>query len=426
VLLTEGAVAVSYDGCEMRVLDACRVEGEYRWSKTTLAHNRLEIDNTNDLYAKIPLGAVDLEGELEASGRLAIALTVPGQMRLRDEPELPDSPKCADATHIVSAVSIGAFELKSGGSLGVKAGVKVGTAGAGVKHASKEKMLSQAGEADTCKDATEEAPPADCRSPLQVFLTRVERQRASAYSSGRAESSRTREQRSDRSSREREQRARQQRREREQRARQGRRARPAKKGVTVHFAAPEGAEGKWSVVDKQGRPLCDVPCVREVGEKSGLKLQREAARKADVKTVPLPDDLGYTAGRSVRAQPRFGGASLVTPIVLTAVGGAAGIVGGVLAGVYTVYEEQRDSSGKLIKDEKGEVEKEVNCSLSANEAACTAGLPVMAGGIITALVGGIWWFVAASSNSAGKMDVTLIEGDSASLSLAPNGVVGRF
>jgi hypothetical protein len=57
---------------------------------------------------------------------------------------------------------------------------------------------------------------------------------------------------------------------------------------------------------------------------------------------------------------------------------------------------------------------------------CSAGLYLAVGGAIVALVGGTWLWGAASDPRHGTIDVTLIEGDTARLDLAPQGLVGRF
>ena len=70
VLLRSGAVVVAYSGCAMKVLPECRVKGVYRWLRTTPSRDLLEINNEDELYAKLPLGAASLEGELKRAGNL--------------------------------------------------------------------------------------------------------------------------------------------------------------------------------------------------------------------------------------------------------------------------------------------------------------------------------------------------------------------
>src|SRR4051812_23767518 len=96
-----GAVAVAYSGCSMRLLPDCHVRGGYRWMRTTPATDSLEINDTDDLYAKLPLGAASLEGELKRTGKLTVKTVVAGQLQLDGAGvnDVPNEGVCAQATH---------------------------------------------------------------------------------------------------------------------------------------------------------------------------------------------------------------------------------------------------------------------------------------------------------------------------------------
>src|SRR5512135_2030388 len=122
--LREGGVVVAYSGCEMKLLPQCRIRGSYGWRRTTTATDVIEIHDADELYAKLPLGAVSLEGELQRSGRIAVQTTVSGQLELKDwDRNVAADPACTGATHVMGALSVGAFKLRSGGSLAAKGGV---------------------------------------------------------------------------------------------------------------------------------------------------------------------------------------------------------------------------------------------------------------------------------------------------------------
>src|SRR5258706_15555788 len=116
--LREGSVVVSYSGCSLRMLPRCHVRGNYQWRRTTMSTDVIEIRNADELFAKLPIGAVSLEGELQRSGRLAVQTSVAGQMQLAsfDPGGIPKGAECEGATHVIGALSIGAFKLRSGGS----------------------------------------------------------------------------------------------------------------------------------------------------------------------------------------------------------------------------------------------------------------------------------------------------------------------
>ena len=171
--LRQGSVVVSYTGCTLRMLPRCRVRGDYVWRRTTTATDVIEIRNADELYAKMPLGAVSLEGELSRSGRLAVQTTAAGQLQLSNfEPSsVPKAPECEGATHVVGALSVGAFKLRSGGA--AHAGGRATVAAIGSARGasdSEETIVREAGAANRCELSTEAAPHAECASPLQMFL----------------------------------------------------------------------------------------------------------------------------------------------------------------------------------------------------------------------------------------------------------------
>jgi hypothetical protein len=172
-LLRQGAVAVEYTGCSMRVLANCRLGGGYGWQRTTPASEVVEIASEDELYAKLPLGALSLEGELKRTGKLTIHTRVSGQMRLHgaSPADVPAAGDCARATHVVSALAVGAFALEGKGTAGASADVSVATYGSfGGKADRSAGIVRASGEWDACRDATDAAPDANCRSPIQVFL----------------------------------------------------------------------------------------------------------------------------------------------------------------------------------------------------------------------------------------------------------------
>ena len=173
VLSHDGAVAVAYSGCSLRVLPQCRVRGGYRWQRTTPSTDSLSINDTDDLYAKLPLGAASLEGELKRTGKLLVKTIVAGQLRLEGAAvgDVPADGACAQATHLLTALSVGAFSLTAGGSRegSVAASVNLGEAKLG-RELSAEQLRS-AGDFDSCAQSTAESPNANCASPIQVFLT---------------------------------------------------------------------------------------------------------------------------------------------------------------------------------------------------------------------------------------------------------------
>jgi hypothetical protein len=173
VLLRNGTVAVAYSGCSMRLLPECHLPGEYHWQRTTPSTDSLEINDADELFAKLPLGAASLESELKRSGKLSVQTTVSGQLRLQNAAvdNVPREGPCAQATHIMSGLSLGAFALKAGGAKDTKLGASITLGEAGAKTERSADLLRSAGDADTCAQSTNDSPHVNCASPIQAFLT---------------------------------------------------------------------------------------------------------------------------------------------------------------------------------------------------------------------------------------------------------------
>jgi hypothetical protein len=172
-LLRDGTVVVSYSGCTMRLMPQCRAGGRYVWRRTTVSSDNIEIRDADELYAKLPLGAASLEGELQRSGRLAVQTTVSGQMQLAefDPNQFPADVACLGATHVLSALSVGAFKLKSGGGADVRGNASVAGFGTARGESRRdESLMREAGSPEKCELGTDTAADAACASPIQVFL----------------------------------------------------------------------------------------------------------------------------------------------------------------------------------------------------------------------------------------------------------------
>jgi hypothetical protein len=176
-LLHEGVVAVEYSGCDLRIVDTCKVAGTYAWKRTTLSTDTTDIQDEDDLYAKLPLGAAALSGQLKTSGSLHVQTTVAGQMQLvgTAASDATTGAECSRATHLVTALSVGAFKLVAGGEASAGAGVDVGNVGVHGSGKESKAILRAAGDPASCQHSTKDEPNPDCRSPIQIFLTPIRR-----------------------------------------------------------------------------------------------------------------------------------------------------------------------------------------------------------------------------------------------------------
>ena len=121
--MRQGIVAVRYQGCEMDVLERCSVAAQYRYLGTTRAQDKVVMRDEDELYAKLPMGAAGLEGELQHSGQLTVGMDLVGRYEAQklsvSVSELQG--ECTGATHFIYDVSVGAFDFYAGADAAVGA-----------------------------------------------------------------------------------------------------------------------------------------------------------------------------------------------------------------------------------------------------------------------------------------------------------------
>lgn len=188
-----GVVPVRYTGCEMEILTDCIVSGaKYEYLGLTPRTEGVRIRDFDELYANLPIGAAKLEAKLEKSGQLNVDMVIAGRLEAPatdkyDEYDLEGlEAKCQTATHVITGITVGAFQFTSGAAAEIGGGAQVeGVAGAGARSTSDKEFLSSGGEIDACGESqpgANEAPPR-CREMLRVEVVQIER-RASAAGSG--------------------------------------------------------------------------------------------------------------------------------------------------------------------------------------------------------------------------------------------------
>jgi hypothetical protein len=282
--LRAGGLAVEYTGCSMRPIHSCNVRGSYRWQRTTLSSDTIDIQSKDELFTKLPLGAFALQGELARAGQLQVRTMVGGQYVLEGSTasDVPDYGDCAQATHLLSAVSIGSFKLKSGANLRAATSVGIAEIGGGARTDSSETMLREAGDFETCKLSTDETPDMGCSSPIQAFLVPLPR-----FAKERGSGT-----------------------------------------LRVTFATAD-SDRAWELRSNQ-QFVCRTPCTRWINPSEKYQLRTESGPALE--TVDVPDLRAYTgeSGLEVRAHPRDNGA-FVGGIVAAGVGGALAFMGGFLA-----------------------------------------------------------------------------------------------
>ncbi|MBW2453889.1 MAG: hypothetical protein JRI68_05245 [Deltaproteobacteria bacterium] len=176
-LAKRGAVVVRYQGCDMEVLTRCHLARPYGYTPTTPQHEQVTIRNEDELYARLPLGAVRLAGELERSGQLAVSMTIVGTYENGRQPVTQDEleGQCSGATHVVNAMTVGAFEFTTGAAARVGVGADAVVAGGGAQSETQRTTLDRGGDRAACDQATgdDEQPPYGCGALLRVEVARI-------------------------------------------------------------------------------------------------------------------------------------------------------------------------------------------------------------------------------------------------------------
>ncbi|MEM9460991.1 MAG: hypothetical protein AAGF11_42900 [Myxococcota bacterium] len=176
---TRGLVAVRYEGCEMEVLTSCTGDGEYEYLGLTQKREGVKITNADELYAQLPVGAAGLEGKLERSGQLNVDMVIVGR-READKTQFTErdfTGRCAEITHVITGLTVGAFTFYSGKAAEVGGGVTVGNVGVGTSSSTDQEILKSDGNAAACAMASSEdlAAPEGCGALLRVEVVEIDR-----------------------------------------------------------------------------------------------------------------------------------------------------------------------------------------------------------------------------------------------------------
>lgn len=174
-----GLVAVSYAGCTMKILTSCQIEGGYDLESTTPARDRIEISDNNELYAKLPLGAASLKGELSTGSSLELDYIAVGQRVANDSPKASKG-DCQDATHFVRTITVGAFRLDARAKGKVGASVEVGSAGGGIGRDEAARNLRSQGDIDICAKKPDSP---ECGAILQLGLAPLNKNKGQTMAS---------------------------------------------------------------------------------------------------------------------------------------------------------------------------------------------------------------------------------------------------
>ncbi len=178
--LGRGLVVVRYEGCVVEVMRECSApEAKYDYVGITRKHDRITIRDSDELYANLPLTAVELEAKLAKAGELNVAMALVGNYEAQrarfDISELEG--RCDGATHIIAAAQVGAFEFYAGSGAEIGTSVEVeNVAGVGGRSTASREMLNRDGDATACEKSApgDSGPPAECGALLRLELAALD------------------------------------------------------------------------------------------------------------------------------------------------------------------------------------------------------------------------------------------------------------
>jgi hypothetical protein len=179
----QGVVAVRYEakGCnvELELLSHCiGTAAKYEFSPYSANEHKVA-HNASELFAQLPVGAARLSGSLKGNRALRTDYMLAGQYVLPAGATFRSADlrgaDCARATHVVSAVYVGAFAMGAGESRAMEGSATLLSAGANARSAADVEVLDDEGNAAACAAAQSEGKADDrCAVPLRIGLLALE------------------------------------------------------------------------------------------------------------------------------------------------------------------------------------------------------------------------------------------------------------
>jgi len=172
-----GVVVVRYSGREMRVMRGCRAAAAYRYVALTPKEEDVVMRSGAELAAAMPIHAARLDARIEQKQKLEVTMTIVGMYesdahawRAADL-----SGDCAGATHVIAALTVGAFELSASAETSAGAGATMLGAGVEAHRDASKEVLDRDGKKDACTktSAGAAAPPYECGALLRVEVAAI-------------------------------------------------------------------------------------------------------------------------------------------------------------------------------------------------------------------------------------------------------------
>jgi len=114
--LAGGPVAVKQEGCKLVVVPACELRADTRYTPEA-EEKTITLSNGADVDRDVPLGKERFDAALSAGHPLTVKLAQAGRFTFGGATATTDAKAaCQEATHVIRAFTVGAFEVAEAGS----------------------------------------------------------------------------------------------------------------------------------------------------------------------------------------------------------------------------------------------------------------------------------------------------------------------
>ena len=177
VAMGKGIAVVSYDCQKIRLLQ-CKAPGEYSYAGFTTQQKTIQLNNSDEVKANLPLSGVSLAAKLDAEMNKGISLDIAMAMVGKKSSTAEVSDKvlsgsdCKEATHFVRGAMLGAFVMQTGSKAEVKAAAEIFGAKVGGGSASGLNINTRQGALEECLKANPDdtKPHAQCAGLIRLEL----------------------------------------------------------------------------------------------------------------------------------------------------------------------------------------------------------------------------------------------------------------
>ena len=169
-----GVAVVSYSCEKFELLSDCRVNGDYAFAGVSRKEDFIQLTNSDELKANLPVQGAKLGGALERGASVDLALVRIGKLttavRFARLDELEG--ECEGASHIVRAATVGAFAMTRGSVGKVRAAAELFGASTSTASKSRKQIANRDGDLAACRTAksSAETAPDQCQAALRLEI----------------------------------------------------------------------------------------------------------------------------------------------------------------------------------------------------------------------------------------------------------------